>query len=225
MTFEHADSKRMGSEEKVRGNPKVMAAACFIAVPALLLAAFLSGCGGKDQRKQQFVDGMVGLIQENQSQPEIAEEGRAAFQRYYMSGFNDLESAAAAAESFEKSNEKDRGTLQELASLEKPDDLAASIAASLEEGIVMMDKGNSIYAEELRKAPGQSAEERAAIESKGRAVMQVYLEGLGAIISSFKELSSYVKNNGLNGGEEVETWQKKFEDERRDIETALRYMQ
>jgi len=217
--------KGLEVERGMRGDSKATAVVCFITVTAFLFTAALSGCGGKDQGKQQFADGVVRLIRENQSQPEIKEEGKEAFQRYYQSGFSDLESAAAAAESFEKSNEKDRGTLQELASLEKPDDRAAEIAAGLEEGIRTMDEGNARYAEELRRAPEQSHEERANIDPAGKAIMErYYLVGLDAIISALEGLSAYVRDNGLKGEEQLRELLEGLRQERRDLELSMQYM-
>jgi hypothetical protein len=123
----------------------------------LAALAALPGCGS-DQAKQDFVDYVLSIIQENQSQTEIAEEGRAAFQAYYQSGFTDLDSAAAAADSFVKSNEKDAQSLQELEALEKPDEAAQDIVDVLVQGIETMDEGNALYAQELAKAPEQSVE-------------------------------------------------------------------
>ena len=217
--------KGLEVEKEMRSDSKAMAVAFFTAMTAFLLTAVLASCGGKDQRKQQFADGVVRLIRENQSRPEIKEEGKAAFQRYYMSGFSDLESAAAAAESFEKSNEKDQGTLQELASLEKPDDRAAEIAAGLEEGIRTMDEGNARYADELRRAPEQGPEERANINSAGKAIMErYYLVGLDAIISALEGLSGYMRDNGLRGEEQLRDLLEGLRQERRDLELSIHYM-
>ncbi len=191
----------------------------------ILLGA--AGCGGKgaDQAKQAFVDGIISILEDNQSHPEIMEEGQKAFIAYYQSGFGDLEKAAAAAESFEKSNEKDAGTLRELGELEKPDDRASAIAAGLEEGIRTMDEGNSRYAEELRRAAGQSQEQRAGINEAGKAIMERhYLPGLDAIISALDGLSGYVRDHGLQGEKRLQEMLDKFRQERRETEMSLKYM-
>ncbi len=197
------------------------------AAVSLSAAAFLPGCGNKgpDQAKQRFADGIIGIIRENQSQPEIAEEGQQAFAAYYQSGFSDLESAARAAQSFEESNRKDAGSLTELEALEKPDQKAESIASGMAGGIRLMDEGNSLYAEELRKAPGQSQEERANINEAGKSIMEIYyLEGLDAIIAALNDLAGYIKANKLNGADEVQGWLERFRGERKDIEYSLRFM-
>jgi len=183
----------------------------------------LPGCGS-DQSKQDFVDGLLSIIEENQSQQEIAAEGQAAFQAYYQSGFTDLESAAAAAESFAKSNEKDELSLQELETLEKPDATAQEIADKLREGIETMDDGNDIYAEQLEKAPEQTVDERSLIFAAAGEAMAVYLNGISDIVTSFEQLLDYAKTNGLEGQDEIESWYERFQSEKDSIEQSMEAM-
>lgn len=183
----------------------------------------LPGCGS-DQSKQDFVDGLISIIEENQSQQEIAAEGQAAFQAYYQSGFTDLESAAAAAESFVKSNEKDELSLQELEALEKPDATAQEIVDKLREGIETMDDGNDIYTEQLEKAPEQTVDERSLIFAAAGEAMAVYLNGISDIVASFEQLLDYAKTNGLEGQDEIESWYERFKSEKDSIEQSMEAM-
>ncbi|MBN2026712.1 MAG: hypothetical protein JW854_08155 [Actinobacteria bacterium] len=183
----------------------------------------LTGCGS-DQSKQDFVNGVLSIIEENQSQTEIAQEGQAAFTAYYQSGFTDLESAAAAAESFVKSNDKDELSLQELEALEKPDEAAQGIVDVLVAGIETMDDGNSVYVEELAKAPEQSVEERSQVFVAAGQVMGIYIEGISAIIVSCDLLLDYVQTNGLDGEEKIQSWHDKFQAEKENLEQALESM-
>ncbi len=190
---------------------------------ALLIVGALSalpGCG-KDQAKQAFVDGVISVIEKNQSQPEIAEKGKEAFMGYYQSAFTDLESAAKAAESFTLSNEKDAESLKDLQALGKPDSEAEEIADKLRSGIETMDKGNSIYATELEKAPGQSEEERSKVFEATVEAMNLYLEGITAVISSCEMLRDYAEKNGLEGTKDIEKWIEKFTEEKKSIEQSL----
>jgi hypothetical protein len=180
-----------------------------------------AGCGS-DQSKQDFVNGMLSIIEENQAQPEIAEAGQAAFQVYHQSGFTDLESAAAAADSFNKSNEKDDLSLRDLEALQKPDENAEEIAGIFGSGIDTMDEGNTVYARELDKAPGQSVEERSQIFAASGEAMGDYLEGIADIIASFELLLDYVKDNGLEGEEDIQGWLDGFHSEKDSIEQSLK---
>ena len=194
-----------------------------LAVSLVAASLGLQGCG-KDQAKQDFVDGVISIIEKNQSQPEIAEKGRNAFMAYYRSAFTDLESAAAAAESFTLSNEKDARSLQDLQALGKPDAEAEEIAGKLRSGIETMDEGNAVYASELEKAPGQSVEERSKVFQATAGAMDLYLDGISAIISSCEMLGEYAKKHGLDGAAEISKWVDKFTEERESIEEAAGQM-
>lgn len=183
----------------------------------------MQGCG-KNQAKQDFVSDLISIIEENQSETEIAEEGQKAFVAYYESGFTDLESAAKAAESFTMSNEKDAESLKDLQALQKPDGEAQEIVEKLRSGIETMDKGNSLYAAELEKAPDQSEEERSNVFKATVEAMNLYLEGITAIISSCEMLRDYAEKNGLEGTKDIETWINKFKGEKNSIKQVLEYM-
>ncbi len=196
----------------------------FVTILAMLVALFitvaslgLQGCG-KDQSKQKFVDGIISIIEENQSQPEIEEKGEAAFTSYYQSGFTDLESAAAAEKSFNMSNEKDRKSLESLHSMEKPDMKAQEIVDKLVAGVETMDEGNTIFAKELLKAPSQSVEERSKIFVTAAHAMELYIEGLKTIIASCELLQDYIKANSLEGADKIKKWIDKFVQEKESIE-------
>jgi hypothetical protein len=190
-----------------------------------LVATFLGmqGCGN-DQSKQEFVNDLLSIIEENQAKKGAGQEGSAAFQAYYQSGFTDLESAAAAAESFAMSNEKDVLSLQSLEDLNKPDEAAEDIVDILSSGIKTIDDGNTIYVEEFEKAPAQSVEDRPLIFVITSEVLGIYLEGITIIITSFERLLDYAKTNGLEGVEEIETWHDKFVGEKESIEQSTQAM-
>ncbi|MBC7246915.1 MAG: hypothetical protein H5T73_03930 [Actinobacteria bacterium] len=194
-----------------------------LALSSVAATLGLQGCG-KDQAKQDFVDGVIAIIEENQSQPEIAAQGQAALTAYYESGFTDLASAAAAAQSFIASNEKDTRSLDDLRVLQKPDGEAGEIADTLRSGIEIMDEGNSVFASELEKAPRQSVEERSELLGSTMEAMNLYLEGISAIISSCEMLRDYAKKYGLDGHEDIQTWIDKFTGEKESIEKAIQYM-
>lgn len=207
----------MGVSGKKRSIPMLLAA-----VAACLIAALLGlqGCG-KDQSQQDFVDGMLSIIEENQSQTEIAEKGQAAFMAYYESGFTDLENAAAAAESFTLSNQKDAQSLKELQALEKPDQEARDIADTLRSGVETMDRGNSAYAAELEKAPNQSVEERSMVFAAAAEAMNLYLEGITDIVAACEMLREYAEENGLEGAEDIKAWMDKFTEEKNSLEQSM----
>jgi hypothetical protein len=194
-----------------------------VAVCLIATTLGLQGCGD-NQSKQDFVNGILSIIEENQSQTAIAAEGQAAFQAYYQSGFTDLDSAAAAADSFIKSNEKDELSLQSLEELNKPDEAAQGIVDVLVAGIETMDDGNSVYVEELAKAPEQSVDERSQVFVAAGQVMGIYLEGISAIVASFELLLDYAKTNGLEGEEEIQSWHDRFQGEKESIEQSLEAM-
>ncbi len=204
--------------EKQRVHVRIIMAATALCLAAASLG--LQGCG-KDQAKQDFVNGLISIIEDNQSQPEIAEKGRSAFMAYYRSAFTDLESAAAAAESFTLSNEKDAGSLARLQALEKPDGQAEEIAAGLREGIETMDRGNAFFASELARAPEQSVEERSMIFQSTEEAMALYLDGISAIISACEMLRDYAKEHGLDGVADIEKWIEKFGAEKESIERSM----
>ena len=140
---------------------------------------------------------------------------------YYSSSFTDLESAAAAAESFTLSNDKDARSLQDLQALGKPDAEAQEIAGKLRAGVEAMDEGNAVYAAELEKAPGQSVEERSKIFQAAAGAMDLYLDGIGAIISSCEMLAEYAKKHGLDGAAEISKWADKLTQEKESIEQSI----
>ncbi len=177
----------------------------------------LQGCG-KDRSKQKFVDEIISIIEENQSQPEIGEKGKAAFMSYYQSGFTDLDSAAAAAKSFNMSNEKDSQSLASLNAMAKPDKKAEEIVDKLCAGIEKMDEGNAIFAVELMKAPSQSPEVRSNIFATTGQARELYLEGLETIIASCELLRDYIKSNGLDGVDKINKWIDKFVEEKKSLE-------
>lgn len=206
-----------------KGRVSVVVVVSAVALCLVAASLGLQGCG-KDRAKQDFVHGLISIIEGNQSQTEIAEEGQKAFIAYYESGFTDLESAAKAAQSFNLSNEKDAGSLSQLLALQKPDGEAEEIAEKLRAGIETMDRGNSLYAAELKKAPDQSVEERSKVFEATVEAMNLYLEGITTIISSCEMLRDYAEKNGLEGVEDIGSWIDKFADEKGSIERALEYM-
>lgn len=194
-----------------------------LAASLILAALAVQGCGDS-QAKQDFADEVLSIMEDNQSQPEIAEEGQEAFQAYYQSGFTDLESAQRASDSFTRSNQKDEDSLNRLDGMEKPDDAARDIVQKLSLGITVMDEGNSMNAEELDKAADQSVEERSQIFAMTAEAMGKYLEGIELIITAFEGLLDYVRENELQGEQTVETWLERFQGERESIEQALEAM-
>jgi hypothetical protein len=192
-------------------------------IVSLAAAAALPGCS-KDNSKQDFVNGLLSIIEDNQGDSQIAEAGQQAFQAYFASGFTDLAAAQAAADSFAKSNDKDQVSLGRLEQLARPDAQATAICDDFEKGVVTMDEGNSVFAAELEKAPGQSVEERSLIyEGMGRA-MEYYLRGLDYIIKSMEDLVSYIEANKLEGKDSAEVWAEKFKAEKESLEQAIKYM-
>lgn len=185
----------------------------------VLTSVALQGCGD-DTAKQDFVDGVLSTMNENQAHSEIAQEGSEAFTAYAQSGFTDVESALKAADSFWDSNTKDEETLVDLDGLNKPDDDAESIVDTLEKGIKTMDEGNTINAEELDKAPDQSMEERAMIFNSSLMAMDEYIEGVSQIVESYQGLLDYAKTNSLEGQDEIQEWIDKFEEEKESLEQS-----
>ena len=185
----------------------------------------LQGCGS-DQAKQDFVDEILSIMEQNQaSSPDLSTEGGEAFQAYYMSGFTDLESAQKVADTYEKSNEKDEVSLAQLDEMNKPDNDAEQIVNKLQQGIETMDEGNTNSINELEKAPEQTVEERALITEKSAESLVIYLEGITLIIESFEMLLDYVESNNLEGADKVQIWLDSFNAEKEGIEQSLSAME
>ena len=117
-------------------------------------------------------------MEELESQPEVAEEGREASMAYMSSGYTDLDNAKKAQESYEKSSTHDQEVLRELEMLNRPDKEAEAIADDFYNGVKKVDEGNAKFAEDLSKAPDQTVEERAATAQNIEPAMSLYAEGM-----------------------------------------------
>ena len=105
--------------------------------------------------------------------------------------------------------------------MNKPDDQAEEIATTMQKGIRIVDEGNTIYIEELEKAPEQTVEERAQIQSKGAEALEKYLDGITVIVESFEMLLDYVQTNDLERADAVQAWLDTFNAEKESIEQSL----
>ena len=181
----------------------------------------LPGCGEDKECMQAFAEGIVDVMDQLQSKPEVMEAGQKAAYAYMESGYTDLESAAKAGESFEESGKNDQEALKNLDALEKPDDDAEKIARELREGIVKVDDGNARFAENYAKAPEQTVEERQATAADVMPVMTIYVEGMTKIVTSLADLKEYVESNDLDSVTEVGKW---FDQIKEELEEVKKYV-
>ena len=203
---------------------KLILVAALLGIMAIAPLA-LQGCGS-DQAKQDFVDEVLSIMAQNQEKSsEMSQEGRAAFQAYYESGYNDLESAQGVADIYKETNVKDEESIQQLEDINKPDDQATEIVDTLQMGIETVDEGNTIYIEKLEKAPEQTVEERAQITNKSAEALGKYLEGITLVVDAFEMLLDYVQANDLEGADAIQAWLDKFNAEKEGIEQSLSAME
>lgn len=192
-----------------------------VPIAMLILALlFVPGCGSKD-KKQDFVNDYLNVIDNLRADPGIAEEGRKAALAYQRSGCTDLESADIARESYEMSIEKDQETLKTIESMVKPDKEAENIAAGLSRGIEKIDEASSEYADKYRVARDQSVEERIASSQDIKPIMETIMDGLTEIKGSLDILLSYIEDNGLEGEEEVRVWFNLIDTQISNLESSI----
>lgn len=194
----------------------------FAVVAAMTAGLFLlPGCGGDKESMQAFAEGIVDVMNQLQSNPEVKEAGQMGAYAYMESGYTDLESAAKAGESFEESSKNDQKSLGDLDALEKPDDDAEKIASELREGIVKVDEGNTKFAENYAKAPEQTVEERQATSADFMPAMTLYVEGMTKIVASLADLKEYVESNGLDSVTEVGKWLDQIRSELEEVKSYI----
>lgn len=187
---------------------------CFCIVAFLFGSLFtLAGCGEDKSSMQDFVNGYLTVFDTLQGNPEVAEEGRKASMQYAMSGYEDLDLAKKAQESFEVSNENDLKAMRELDGLSAPDSDAEEIIETLKKGTLKVGEGNEVFASKYEKAAGQSAEERKTEAEDIKEPMGLYVEGMTLIVESLESLKNYIEKNGLKGIEDAEKWHERIESE------------
>ena len=194
----------------------------FAVVSVMTACLFLlPGCGEDKAAMQAFAEGVVDVMNQLQSKPEVAQEGRTAAMAYMNSGYTDLESAAKAQASYEESGKNDQEAIKELDALQKPDDDAEKIAKELREGILKVDEGNTKFAENYAKAPEQTVEERQATAADVMAPMTLYVDGMTKIVASLKDLKDYVESNDLESVTEVGKWYDQIKGELEEVKKYL----
>lgn len=187
--------------------------ACAVTMAVVLCSLLAQGCGESKQAQQEFVDGYLSVMEQLQSKPEVAQEGRTAYMAYVSSGFTDLASAQKAQKSYELSSANDKAAQKQLASLTKPDDKAEALAKSLNNGISEVDEGNVKFAADLGKAPTQTVEQRAATAQDIGPAMSSYVKGMTQIVASLAGLKAYATANDLEGEEALTKWHEQIKGE------------
>ena len=172
--------------------------------PLLLLITLVSGCFGNKASKQLFVNDYFGIIKEMKSRNEVMKLRGESIIAYRKSGFMDVDNAEAAKMLSLEIIRLDSITLEHIKSIKMPDKVSAEIIISLGEGIMSSIQGNSLFEINYGKAKDQNIEERKGTILNVRPGMKHLAEGLNSIVKSIEKLQVYIRDNNLDGGEEVE---------------------
>ena len=171
----------------------------------LSLVILISGCSGNRESKQTFVKDCIGIINEMKSRNEILKLRGEAIITYRKSGFMDVDNAITATSLSVEVIRLDSITLEHIKSIKKPDVISAEILMSLSGGIMSSIKGNTLFAANYRQAGNQNIEERKETILNIKPGMKYLAEGLNSVVNAFEKLDTYIKENNLEGEEEVAT--------------------
>jgi hypothetical protein len=171
----------------------------------LSLVILISGCSGNRESRKTFVKDCIGIINEMKSRNEVLKLRGEAIIAYRKSGFMDVDNAITATSLSDEVIRLDSITLEHVKLIKKPDVVSAEILMSLSNGIMSSIKGNILFAANYRQAGNQNIEERKETILNIKPGMKYLAEGLNSVVNGLEKLDTFIKENNLEGEEEVAT--------------------
>jgi soluble cytochrome b562 len=171
----------------------------------LSLVILISGCSGNRESRKTFVKDCIGIINEMKSRNEVLKLRGEAIIAYRKSGFMDVDNAITATSLSDEVIRLDSITLEHVKLIKKPDVVSAEILMSLSNGIMSSIKGNILFAANYRQAVNQNIEERKETILNIKPGMKYLAEGLNSVVNGLEKLDTFIKENNLEGEEEVAT--------------------
>jgi hypothetical protein len=191
----------------------------------LLISIFLfQSCGGNKKDMQSYVDNYIQIVKDlkNPARVNLIKTGAYAIIAYRKSGFTDIDNAERAKNSLLEGIRLDSISLQHILSLKSPDPKAEEITKKLSDGVLSTIQGNIIFANNYSRAKDQNIEERKETILNIRPGMRHLAEGLGSIVSSMENLKIYLRDNNLQGSEDLAQWINTFKLENDNIRGFLK---
>ena len=194
----------------------------FVVLLTAVLA--LQSCGHNKDSMQAYVNNYTEIVKglKNQTRVDIVKNGAEAIIAYRKSGFTDIDNAERAKNSLLEGIMLDSISLQKVKTLKSPDPVAEEITKNLMQGINSVINGNIIFASNYSKAKDQNIEERKETILNIRPGMRYIAEGLNSMVTSIESIQAYIKDNNLNGAEEIEHWHSTFKLENDNIKGFLK---
>jgi hypothetical protein len=190
------------------------------------VAALLSlqSCGRNKAGMQIYVNNYTEIIKElrNQNRVGVINQGSEAIKAYRMSGFTDIDNAEKANSSLREGIMLDSVSLQKVRTLKTPDQKSDEITKNLMEGLNQVILGNIMFASNYSKAKDQNIQERKETILNIRPGMRFLARGLNSIVTSIESMQTYIKDNNLNGDEEIAHWYEVFKSENDNIKGFLK---
>ena len=169
----------------------------------LSLIILCSGCSGNKAGRQTFVNDYFGIIKEMKTRNDVMKLRGESIIAYRKSGFMDIDNAMTATSLSLEIIRLDSISLEHIKSIKKPDAISAEILTNLSEGIMSSIKGNTLFVANYRQAADQNIEERKVTILNVKPGMKYLAEGLNSVVKSVEKLETYIKDNNLDGEEEV----------------------
>jgi hypothetical protein len=193
---------------------------------SILLASIflLQSCGRNKESMQTYVNNYLEIVKDlkNPARMGIIDNGRDAIIAYRKSGFTDIDNAEKAKNSLLEGIKLDSISLQRVKTLKSPDSKAEEITGNLRDGINSSILGNIIFASNYSKAKDQNIEERKQTILNIRPGMKYLAEGLNSVVTSMESMQVYIKDNNLNGAEDLAHWYTAFKLENDNIKWFLK---
>ena len=178
----------------------------FVNVSILLISVFLiQSCGKNKESMQTYVNNYLEIVKDLKSPTRVGiiKKGAEAIITYRKSGFTDIDNAERAKISLLEGIMLDSISLQRVKTLKSPDPKAEEITKNLMLGINLGIMGNTIFASTYSKAKDQNIEERKETILNIRPGMRFLAEGLNSVVTSMESMQVYIKDNSLNGAEDL----------------------
>lgn len=197
----------------------------FVNVSLLLISVFLiQSCGKNKESMQTYVNSYLEIVKDlkNPTRVGIIKKGAEAIITYRKSGFTDIDNAERAKIFLLEGIMLDSISLQRVKTLKSPDPKAEEITKNLMLGINSSIMGNTIFASNYSKAKDQNIEERKETILNIRPGMRFLAEGLNSVVTSMEGMQVYIKDNSLNGAEDLAHWYTTFKLENDNIKGFLK---
>ena len=197
----------------------------FVNVSILLASVFLlQSCGRNKESMQAYVNSYLAIVEDLKSPTRVSiiKKGAEAIITYRKSGFTDIDNAEKAKTSLLEGIVLDSISLQRVKTLKSPDSKTEEITKNLKQGINSAILGNIIFASNYSKAKDQNIEERKETILNIRPGMRFLADGLNSMFSSVESMQRYIKENNLNGAEDIAHWYTVFKLENDNIKVFLK---